>query len=185
MNLQAVRIAILVTELLVFLVTTAFMTYFISLASAPELAAASPPPPAFPVVVYTGDRAKPDARGYRVMPWSDWEALSARDPAATLLLPQPAASFDPGADQQASYKATELSPSRQSVDLTWRDGNAERRAHYVATARAIEPISFLTLTTQTFLLAALAGFGAGMMTGKFLRLRFLPRPGTIVPLPPK
>ena len=37
----------------------------------------------------------------------------------------------------------------------------------------------------TFLLAALAGFGAGMLIGRFMRRRWLPRPGDIVPLPPR
>ena len=184
MKLSALRAAILITELLTFLMVTTVMTYFISYVAAPEFAPGTEPPADFPVVAYDGDREKPDAKRYRVMPWSDWQGYAERNPGASLLLPEQSRALQVGPEDQASFSVTDRGESRQSVDLTWRSGSEERRARYVAQARALEPRSLHTITTRTFLLAALAGFGAGMLIGRLLRRRWLPRPGDIVPLRP-
>ena len=184
MNLSARRAVILVTELLTFLMVTTVMTYFISYVAAPEFAPGSEPPADFPVIAYDGNREKPDAKRYRVMPWSDWQGYAEGNPGASLLLPEQSRAVQVGDQDQASFSVTDSGEQRQSVDLTWRSGNEERRARYLAQARALEPRSLQTINTRTFLLAALAGFGAGMLIGRFIRRRWLPRPGDIVPLPP-
>jgi len=184
MNLSALRAAILVTELLTFLMVTAVMTYFISYVAAPEFVPGSEPPADFPVVAYDGDRETPDAKRYRVMPWSEWLGYAERNTGASLLLPEQSRALQVGDQDQASFSVTDGGESRQMVELTWRSGSEERRARYVAQARALEPRSLHTINTRTFLLAALAGFGAGMLIGRFMRRRWLPRPGDIVPLPP-
>lgn len=185
MNPVALRALILVTELLTFLMVTAFMTFFISHASAPVFEPGSTPPAEFPVIAYDGDRNKLDARRYRVMSWSEWEQFAAAHPGASLLLPERSGSLRLGDQGEAAFAITEGDESRQTVELTWRAGSEERRARYVTAGRTVEPRDFLTMGTKTFLLGALAGFGAGMLIGRFMRRRWLPRPGTIVPLPPK
>jgi len=185
MNLSARRAVILVTELLTFLMVTTVMTYFISYVAAPEFAPGSEPPADFPVIAYDGDREKPDAKRYRVMPWSDWQGYAEGNPGASLLLPEQSRAVQVGDQDQASFSVTDSSESRQTVELTWRSGSEERRARYLAQARTLEPRSLHTINTRTFLLAALAGFGAGMLIGRFIRRRWLPRPGDIVRLPPK
>ncbi len=185
MNPVALRALILVTELLTFLMVTAFMTLFISYASAPVFEPGSTPPAEFPVIAYDGDRSKPEAKRYRVMPWSEWEGFAAGRPGASLLLPERSGSLRLGDQGEAAFSVTEGNESRQTVELTWRAGSEERRSSYIAEARALAPRSFHKITTHTFLLAALAGFGAGMLIGRFMRHRWLPRPGAIVPLPPK
>jgi hypothetical protein len=184
MNLAALRAVILVTELLTFLMVTAVMTYFISFVAAPEFAPGSEPPADFPVIAYDGDREKPDAKRYRVMPWSDWQSYAERNPGASLLLPEPSRAVQVGNEDQASFVVTDGGDSRQTVELTWRSGSEERRARYIAQARSLEPRSLHTINTRTFLLAALAGFAAGMLIGRFMRRRWLPRPGDIIALPP-
>ena len=182
MNLSARRAVILVTELLTFLLITAVMTYFISYVSAPEFAPGSEPPADFPVVAYHGDREKPDAKRYRVMPWSEWQGYAEKNPGASLLLPEQSRALQIGDRDEASFSVTDSGESRQTVELTWRSGSEERRARYIARARALEPLSLHTINTRTFLLAALGGFGAGMLIGRFMRRRWLPRPGDIVAL---
>jgi len=184
MNLSALRAVILVTELLTFLMVTTVMTYFISYVAAPEFAPGSEPPADFPVIAYDGDREKPDAKRYRVMPWSDWQGYAEGNPGASLLLPEQSRALQVGDQDQASFSVTDSGESRQTVELTWRSGNEERRARYLAQARALEPRSLHTINTRTFLLAALGGFGAGMLIGRFMRRRWLPRPGDIITLPP-
>ena len=184
MNLSARRAVILVSELLTFLMVTTVMTYFISYVAAPEFTPDSEPPADFPVIAYDGDGEKPDAKRYRVMPWSDWQGYAERNPGARLLLPEQSRAVQVGDQDQASFSVTDSSESRQTIELTWRSGSEERRARYIAQARALEPRSMHTINTRTFLLAALAGFGAGMLIGRFMRRRWLPRPGDIVQLPP-
>lgn len=185
MNPVALRALILVTELVTFLMVTAFMTFFISHASAPVFEPGSTPPAEFPVIAYDGDRNQPDAKRYRVMPWSEWEGFAAGHPGASLLLPERSAKLRLGDQGEAAFSVTEGGAARQTVELTWWAGTEERRARYVTEGRAVEPRDFLAIGTKTFLLGALAGFGAGMLIGQFMRRRWLPRPGTIVPLPPK
>ncbi|HXF65571.1 MAG TPA: hypothetical protein VNK67_02575 [Burkholderiales bacterium] len=185
MNLAARRAAILVAELLTFLLVTAFMTYFISHAAAPELAPGAAPPADFPVVAYSGGAARPEPAHYRVLRWAEWEDYAARRPEAVLLLPERSRALDLGEAGRASFTVTESGESRQAIELVWRAGDEERRSRYLAQARAIEPRGLHVISTKTFLLAALAGFGAGMLVGKLLRVRWLPRPGTVVPLPPR
>lgn len=185
MNLAALRAVILVVELLTFLMATAVLTYFISYVAAPEFAPGSEPPADFPVVVYDGDRERPDAKRYRVMPWSDWQSYAEKNPGASLLLPELSRALQVGDQDQASFSVTNGGELRQAVELTWRSGSEERRARYVAQARALEPRSLHTINTRTFLLAALGGFGAGMLIGRFMRRRWLPRPGDVVMLPPR
>lgn len=185
MNPVALRALILVTELMTFLTVTAFMTFFISRASAPVFEPGSTPPAEFPVIAYDGDRNQPEAKRYHVLSWGEWEGFAAGHPGASLLLPEQSASLRLGGQGEAAFSVTEGSESRQTVELTWRAGSAERRARYVTEGRTVEPRDFLTIGTKTFLLAALAGFGVGMLIGQLMRRRWLPRPGTIVPLPPK
>ena len=59
MNPLVPRVAILITELVVFFMVTALMTYFISFASAPEFAAGAVPPAAFPGLRHPGQRHPP------------------------------------------------------------------------------------------------------------------------------
>src|SRR4029078_12570927 len=87
MNPTATRVSILVAELMTFFIVTAFTVHFISHAGALELAPTDQPPAGFPVIAYEGDRAKPDAKNYRVMTWSEWEKLGATQEGARLLLP--------------------------------------------------------------------------------------------------
>lgn len=176
----ATRIAILIAELTVFLVGTAFTAYFISHASALHFGSGEAPPPAFPVIVYDGDRTKPEPKHYRVLPWSDWEAFADGRPGASLLLPEPAATLDMGNAGEAAFVATSEGESRQMVELTWRSGGSEQQARYVAQARSIEARYLRTLGNQTFLMSVLAGFIAGLMVGRALRKRLLAVPGRLV-----
>jgi hypothetical protein len=126
MNPAAARVSILIVELLVFFLVTAFTSQFISHASAIKPAPGEAPPPQFPVLVYQGDRAKPVPSGYRVMPWSEWELLAQRSADASLLLPERAGLVKTG-DSEASFSATEESGSGQSVELKWRTDGRRRR----------------------------------------------------------
>lgn len=183
MNLAARRAVILVAELLTFLLVTAFMTYFISHAAAPEFAPGEPPPADFPVVAYGGGTARPEPAHYRVLRWAEWESYAARHPEAVLLLPERSRALDLGEAGNASFTVTEGGASRQAVELVWRFGDEERRSRYLAQARTIEPRGFHVISTKTFLLAALAGFGVGVLVGRLLRAHWLPRPGSFVPPP--
>jgi len=91
MTPSARRIAILITELMVFLVGTAFTAYFLAHAGALQLAPGDATPPQFPVIAYEGDRTKPQAGNYKVMQWQEWETFAAAKPGASLLLPERAA----------------------------------------------------------------------------------------------
>ena len=124
MGPSATRIAILITELMVFFIVTAFTTYFISHAGALNFAAGDAPPADFPVIAYDGDREKPDAKRYRVMPWSDWQSYAERNPGASLLLPEPSRAVQVGNEDQASFTVADGGESRQTVELTWRSGSA-------------------------------------------------------------
>jgi len=185
MNPAALRVAILITELMVFLIVTAFTAYFISHASALQLVAGDAPPAQFPIIAYDGDRAKPEAKNYLVVPWSEWEGTASKRPGASLLLPERAATLKIGDAGEASFTATDEAESRQTVELTWRTGGGEQQARYVAQARSIEARYLRTLGTQTLLMGAAAGFIAGLFAGRAMRRRWLAQPGTIVPLPPK
>ena len=181
MNLSAARVSVLIVELLVFFTVTVFTSYFISHASAIRPASGEAPPPHFPVIAYEGDRAKPAQSGYRVVPWSEWELLAQRRPQASLLLPERAATVQIGDTGEASFKAADESGAKQSIELRWRTGGGEQEAHYVAQARSIEPRLLRTLGSQTLLMAAAAGFVAGLMTGRALRRRWLAVPGRLAP----
>jgi hypothetical protein len=186
MTPAARRIAILISELMVFLIGSAFTAYFLSHAGALQIAPGETPPAQFPVIVYDGDRAKPQAGNYRVMQWQEWEAFAEGKPAASLLLPEPSASGIKTSDAgEASFTATDEGGSRQAVDLTWRKGGGEQYAHYVAQERSIEASYLRTLGSQTLLMSVLAGFVAGLLVGRALRRRWLTVPGYVVPPSPK
>ena len=181
MSHPARRIAILISELMVFLIATAFTAYFLSHAGALHLMAGEAPPPHFPVIAYDGDRAKPEAGNYRVMPWIEWEGFAAGKPEASLLLPEPAATVKIGEIGEASFTAADETRSRQAVTLTWRTSGGEQHARYVAEARTIDPRYLRTLGSQTLFMSVLAGFVAGLMVGRVLRRRWLTVPGTFAP----
>lgn len=182
LNPGARRIAILISELMVFLVGSAFTAYFLSHAGALQIAPGEAPPAQFPVIVFDGDRAKPQAGNYRVMPWHEWESFAAGKPTASLRLPVPSASgIKLGDAGEASFTATDEGGSRQAVDLTWRKGGGEQYARYVAQEHGIEASYLRTLGSQTLLMSVLAGFVAGLLVGRTLRRRWLVQPGTYVP----
>ena len=185
MNPAVMRASILAIELVVFLIVTAFTAYFISHASALQLAPGDAPPAQFPVIAYDGDRGQPDATHYFVVPWSEWQGMAEKRPAATLILPERAASIKIGDAGEASFTVTEEPESRQAVELRWRTGGGEQEARYIAQAQSIEPRYLRTLGTDTLLMGAAAGFLTGLFTGRAMRRRWLVQPGTIVPLPPK
>jgi len=185
MNPAAMRAAILAIELMVFFIVTAFTAYFISHASALQFAAGDAPPAQFPVIAYDGDRGRPEPRNYFVVLLGEWQGVAEKRPAATLLLPERAASIKIGDAGEASFTVNEEPGSRQAVELRWRTRGGEQEARYIAQARSIEPRYLRTLGTQTLLMGAAVGFLTGLFTGRALRRRWLARPGTIVPLPPK
>ena len=186
MTPAARRIAILISELMVFLIGSAFTAYFLSHAGALQIAPGETPPAQFPVIVFDGDRSKPQVEDYRVMPWQEWEAFSATKPAASLLLPEPSASGIKIADAgEASFTAADEGGSRQAVELTWRKGGGEQYARYVAQERGIEARYLRTLGSQTLLMSVLAGFVAGLLVGRTLRRRWLVQPATFTPPPLK
>lgn len=181
MNPPAARAAILIVELMVFFIVTAFTSYFISHASTIRPAPGEALPPHFPVIAYEGDRDRPAASGYRVVTWSEWELLAQRRPAASLLLPERVATVKIGETGEASFIASEPAAGKQSVTLKWRTGGGEQEAHYVAEARAIEPRLLRTLGSQTLLMGAAAGFVAGLFAGRAMRRRWLAVPGRWAP----
>lgn len=181
MGPSATRIAILITELMVFLITTAFVTYFISHAGALQLAPTDKPPAYFPVIAYDGNRERPDVKNYLVVPWSEWEGLVAKRPGASLLLPERSGSVQLGENSKASFIAEPNGESRQSVALTWTANNGEQQVRYVAQARTVEPHYFRTVTTNTLLLGAAIGFVTGLLTGRAMRRRWLARTGYYAP----
>lgn len=175
MNPFVSRVAILITELMVFLMVTAFMTYFISFASAPEFAVGAVPPAEFPVIAYDGNRDQPEPKNYVVVPWSEWEGFAGNRPGASLLLPERFATIQVG-DNVATFTVTEDGKSRQTVELTWRTAGEERRTRYATEGRGVEPRDFRTITAKTVILGGMAGFAAGMLIGRLLRRRLPLRP---------
>ncbi len=180
MNPAAVRAAILIAELMVFFIVTAFMTYFISYAGALELSPGEAPPAQFPVIAFDGERNRPEPKSYLVVPWSEWEGVAAKRPGASLLLPERAASIQLGTTE-ASFTTAAAGESRQNVELTWRSAGGEQQVRYVAQARSIEPRYYRTISTNTFLVGAAAGFVAGLYLGRVLRRRWLSQPGYFAP----
>lgn len=180
LNPAAVRAAILIAELVTFFLVTAFITYFISYAGALELSPEEAPPAQFPVIAFDGDRKRPEPKHYLVMPWSEWEGVAAKRPGASLLLPERAARFEFG-DTEASFTTAGAGESRQNVELTWRSAGGERQVRYVAHARSIEARYYRTISTNTFLIGAAAGFVAGLYLGRVLRRRWLVQPGYLAP----
>ena len=181
MGPSATRIAILIAELMVFLTVTAFSAQFISHAGALQMTPADKPPAYFPVIAYDGDRARPDARHYLVVPWSEWEGLAAKRPGASLLLPERAGKIRIGENGGAEFTAAPDGESRQSVDLRWTSNNTEQQVRYIAEQRTLSPRYYRTVTTNTLLLAAAAGFIAGLFTGRAMRRRWLVQPGYFAP----
>jgi len=178
MNPAARRIAILIIELMVFLIVTAFTSYFISHASAWQFAQGETPPAQFPVIAYDGDRDRPEPRNYFVVPLSEWQGVAEKRPAATLLLPERAANIKIGDAGEATFAVTAEPGSRQAVELRWRTGGGEQEARYIAQAQSIEPRYLRTLGTQTLLMGAAVGFLTGLFTGRAMRRRWLAQPGT-------
>jgi len=181
MNPAGLRAFILALELMVFFIVTAFTSYFISHASALQLAAGDAPPAQFPVIAYDGDRGRPQPQNYFVVPWSEWQGVTEKRPAATLLLPERAASIRIGDAGEASFTVTEEPGSRQAVELRWRTGGGEQEARYIVQAQSIEPRYLRTLGTDTLLMSAAVGFLTGLVTGRTMRRRWLARPGTFAP----
>ena len=175
MNPFVSRVAILITELVVFFAVTALMTYFISFASAPEFAEGAVPPADFPVIAYDGNRDRPESKNYFVVPWSEWEGLAGKRPGASLLLPERSATLQLG-DNVATFTVTEDRKSRQTVELILRTAGEERRTRYAAEGHGVEPRDFRTITSKTVILGGMAGFAVGMMIGRLLRRRLSPRP---------
>ncbi len=179
MSPAAVRAVILVAELMVFFMVTAFMTYFLSHAGALVLSPGDAPPAQFPVIAYDGDRKQPEPKNYLVVPWSEWEGVASKRPGASLLLPERAARIRIG-ETEASFTASEESESRQNVELTWRSGG-EQHVRYVAQASTIAPGYYRTVSTNTLLLGAVVGFVAGLFAGRAMRRRWMTQPGYFVP----
>jgi hypothetical protein len=175
MNPAFLRAAVLATELAVFFLVTAFTSYFISHAAAWQHAQDETPPARFPVLAFEGDRDRPEPRNYFVVPWSEWQAVAEKRPAATLLLPERAATVQLGDAGEASFTAADAPGSGQAVELKWRTGGGEQNASYIAQAGSIEPRYLRTLGTDTLLMGAAAGFLTGMLTGRALRRRWLAR----------
>jgi hypothetical protein len=180
MTPAAVRAAILVAELMVFFIVTAFMTYFISHAGALVLSPGDAPPAQFPVIAYDGDRKQPEPKHYLVVPWSEWESVAAKRPGASLLLPERAARIRIG-ETEATFTASNESESRQNVELTWRSSSSEQHVRYVAQARAISPAYYRAVSTHTLLVGAAIGFVAGLFAGRAMRRRWMTQPGYLAP----
>ena len=185
MGPSARRIAILITELMVFFIVTAFATQFISHAGALQFAPGDKPPAYFPVIGFDGDRARPDPKNYLVVPWSEWEGLAAKRPGATLLLPERAGKIHFGENNNAEFTAAPDGESRRAVELRWTSNNSEQQVRYVAEAHTLSPQYYRVVTTTTLMLGAAAGFIAGLFTGRVMRRRWLAQPGYFAPVPPK
>jgi len=181
MSPSATRIAILITELMVFFIVTAFVTYFISHAGALQLAPTDKPPAFFPVIAYDGNRERPDAKNYLVVPWSEWEGVAAKRPGASLLLPERSGSIRLDENSKATFVSEPDGESRQAVTLTWVANSGEQQVRYIAQARTITPQYYRTVTTITLLLGAALGFVAGMLVGRGMRRRWLAQPGYYAP----
>jgi hypothetical protein len=184
MDPLAKRVAILITELMVFFIVTAVMVYFVSYAGALEYSEKDVPPAHFPVIAYDGNREQPDAKNYIVVPWGEWEALVAKRPGASLLLPQRSGNILVGTDSKAIFKSVPDGESRQSVELTWTGNAGEQQVRYTAQARTLTPHYYRAVTTTTLLLGAATGFIAGLFTGRKMRRRWLAQPGYYAPSTP-
>jgi hypothetical protein len=180
MSPSAARIAILIAELMVFLIVTTFVVQFISYAGALQLAPTDKPPDNFPVIAYHGDRARPDAKNYKVMPWSEWEKLAGNQPGASLLLPEDSGKLKLG-ERSATFTAKADGDSRQSVELYWMGNNTEQQVRYTARERTIEPHYYRNISTTTLFLGGALGFVVGMVVGRILRRRWLAQPGYLAP----
>jgi hypothetical protein len=137
------------------------------------------------VIAFDGDRGRPQPQNYFVVPWSEWQGVTEKRPAATLLLPEQAARVKIGDAGEASFNVIEEPGSRQAVELRWRTGGGEQEARYIAQAQSIEPRYLRTLGTDTLLMGAAVGFLTGLFSGRAMRRRWLAQPGVIVPQPPK
>ena len=168
-------VAILVMELVVFFTVTAFMTYFLSHAAAVTPAPGEAPPDAFPVIAYEGNRERPEAKGYRVVTWAEWQASADKRAGASLLLPERSRDVGMGDKGRATFTAEDAPGERQSIELKWIRDSTEQHVRYVADAQAIEPRYYREVGTRTFLMGALAGFGVGLLVGRAMRRRYLPR----------
>jgi hypothetical protein len=185
------RAAVLATELVVFFLVTAFTSYFLSHAAAWQRGQDERPPARFPVLAFEGDRARPQPQNYFVVPWSEWPAVIEKRPAATLLLPERAATIRLPDAGEASFTVADAAGSGQApstgsgqvVELRWRSGGGEQNAVYVAQAGGIEPRYLRTLGTDTLLMGAAVGFLTGLFTGRALRRRWLAQPGSFAPPP--
>jgi hypothetical protein len=175
------RIAILITELMVFFIVTAAMTFFLSYAGALQMAPGEAPSAQFPVIAYEGDRKRLDPKDYRVMPWNEWKSLAEKRPGASLLLPERSGEIRLADGSRATFTSVEEHDARQSVELKWMGDGGERHVRYLAQARDIEPSYFRTVTSNTFLLGAAAGFVAGLFAGRTMRRRWLAQPGYFAP----
>jgi hypothetical protein len=184
-NPAVLRAAVLATELVVFFLVTAFTSYFLSHAAAWQRGQDDKPPARFPVIAFEGDRDRPQQQNYFVVPWSEWQAMVEKRPAATLLLPERSATIQMGDAGEASFTVTDAPESAQVVELKWRTGGGEQNARYIARAGSIEPRYLRTLGTDTLLMGAGVGFLAGLFTGRALRRRWLAQPGYVVPPSPK
>ncbi|HSC96667.1 MAG TPA: hypothetical protein VLC73_17030 [Burkholderiales bacterium] len=192
MNPVVLRALILVTELLVFFIMTAFTSYFISHATAWQHGEGEAPPAQFPVIAYDGDRSRPNPRNYFVVRLGEWKGVAEKRPQATPLLPERIARMKIGDAGEASFTVTDEPASGQApstgsgqvpssgpgqiVELNWRAGGGDYVARYVARETGIEPRYLRMLGTNTFLGGAVIGFLAGVMVGRGLRRRFLARP---------
>jgi hypothetical protein len=181
MSPSATRIAILIAELMTFLIVTAFTVQFISHAGALQFAEGDKLPAYFPVIAYDGDRARPDQKHYRVMPWGEWEKSAAAKPDASLLLPENSGELKLGESNSAAFTATPDGASRQTIELHWTANNTEQQVRYVAEERSLSPQYYRAITSNTLLLGAAAGFIAGMLLGRALRRRWLAQPGYLAP----
>jgi hypothetical protein len=182
MSPAATRVTILIAELMVFFMVTAFAVQFISYAGALEFAPADQPPASFPVIAYDGDRTKPDPKKYRVMPWSEWEKTAARQAGASLLLPEAAGKLQLGENGNAEFTAKPADGgARQSVELKWTGSSAEQQVRYATDGRTLSPLYFRNITTITLFLGGGLGFVAGMFAGRVLRRRWIGQTGYIVP----
>ena len=181
MNPAVLRAAVLATELMVFFLVTAFTSYFLSHAAAWQHGQDDKPPARFPVIAFEGDRDRPEPQNYFVVPWSEWQAVAEKRPAATLLLPERSATIQIGDVGGASFTAADAPDSAQVVELQWRTGGGEQNARYIAQAGSIEPRYLRTLGTDTLLMGAAIGFLTGLFTGRALRRRWLAQPASFAP----
>jgi hypothetical protein len=175
MNPIVLRGLILATEVLVFLLVTVVGASFVAHALAQRFAESEPPPAEFPVVVFEGDRARPEPQHYRVVRWSEWPRLAEERPQASLLLPETRRSLQLADGGRAAFTASEAGESGQTVELDYAAGERALVAVYSARAREISPRYLRTSSTNTFLMGALLGFFVGVMVGKALRRTVLPR----------